>query len=508
MLSVLLLLSCAHETQSETTRAQIFTRASLDIRGRRPSLEELDRVIESDDHLEQELESLLNSSNFGWQYAQTMSGFWKTQVIELDHRDHQYSMTNYLELITAMGQEPLYFLAEIVDNDLPYSQFVTAPWTVNNEILAEWSPVDYPENEAGWKRVFYTDGRPSAGILTSNGLWWRYNSTQNNAHRGRANILSKNLLCNDFLERSVEIDRDLNLLDETAIHDALNHAPSCYTCHSSLDQLASNFWGFYRHFRFNPEEQFSYHFERERDWSTFTGVQPGYFGTPTQSLAELGQQIAADPQYYSCLVERTMEQLYHRPLALSDIETKQEHLRVFEENSFTIKPLVLEIISDPIYQNISPQTQKQISIHRYASQLQELSGYRFSTAELDVLDADHYGLRSMAGGVGADHNHQQFLSTSPTFILVIERLAQAGADQLIQDPAQASRRLGISLNSEISDSQIKQLFRNILSRYPAPEEQEQITQLWFDIFTLESSRPSAWKGVLLYLFRHPDFLRY
>ena len=507
MLSLFFFFSCAQHT-TEAERTQIFTRASLDLRGFRPSIEELDRVSESEDNLDQELESLLDAPEFGWQYAQTMSGFWKTQVVELDHRDHEYSMTNYLELITAMGEEPLYLLAEIANSNLPYSTFVTADWTINNEILAEWAPVDYPENEGGWKKVSYTDGRPAAGILASNGLWWRYNSTQNNAHRGRANILSKNLLCNDFLERNVQIDRDLNLLDEEAIHDALGNAPSCYGCHSSLDQFASNFWGFYRHFRFNPEEQFAYHFERERDWSIFTDVEPGYFGTPTQGLEDLGQQMADDPQYYSCLVERTMEQFYHRPLDLSDVETKQDHLRFFLDNDKTIRSLVLSIISDQNYQNTDPHNQKQVSIQRYASQLQALTGYRFSTNDLDVLSADLYGLRSMAGGVGSDHHQPHFLTTSPTFILVIERLAQAGSDQLIKNPDEANNLLGFSLDEHISEPRLTILFRKTLSRNPTNKEVQSINQLWSDIFALEGSTHSAWQGVFLFLFRHPDFLRY
>lgn len=508
MLSLLLIFSCTQNIYNEEQRVKIFTRASLDFRGFRPSIEELDLVATSDQALEQELEALLDAPEFGWQYAQTMSGFWKTQVIELDHRDHEYSMTNSLELITAMGQEPLYFLAEIANNDLSYADFVTADWTVNNDVLAEWAPVDYPENETGWKKVSYTDGRPSAGILASNGLWWRYNSTQNNAHRGRANILSKNLLCNDFLERNIQLDRELNLLDENAIHDALSNVPSCYTCHSSLDQFASNFWGFYRHFRFNPEEQFSYHFERERDWSIFTGIAPGYFGAPTQGLEDLGSKIAEDPQYYSCLVERTMEQLYHRPLVLSDIETKQEHLAVFSENDWKIRPLVLSIISDQNYRNIAPKAQKQISIFRYASQLQKLTGYHFSTEELHVLDADLYGLRSMAGGVGSDHHHEAFLSTSPTFVLVIERLAQAGAAHLVQDPITAKERLGFSLDSEISDLKLIKMFRKTLSRSPTKEEILLLHQLSSDILSIEQKNAAAWEGICLFLFRHPDFLRY
>ena len=501
-----LFLACSQT--AETERTQLFTRAALDLRGTRPSIEELDRVSTSDRKLEDELESLLYAPEFGWQYAQSMSGFWKTEVVELDHRDHEYSMENYLELITAMGQEPLQILAEIARNDLPYSEFVTGAWTVSNEVLGNWAPVAYPQGETGWKKVSYTDGRPAAGVLVSNGLWWRYNSTQNNANRGRVNILSKNLLCNDFLERNVSIDRNLSLLDQDAIHDAIANSPTCYTCHSSLDQFASNFWGFYRHFRFNPTEQFSYHFERERDWSIFTGVEPGYFGTPTRGLDDLGQLIAEDPQYYACVVERTMEQFYHRPLSAADTEAKHSHLRLFLENNQEIRSLVRSIISDPEYRNIEPETQKQVTIQRYGSQLKALTGYRFSSESLDVLDADLYGLRSMSGGVGSDHHQPHFLATSPTFALVIERLAQAASMHVTQDADATQLFFGFSLDSTPTDEQLERLFRKTLSRTPKAKDLKVLKQLWSDILEVNGSTVSAWQGVSLFLFRHPDFLRY
>ena len=114
-----------------------------------------------------------------------------------------------------LGEEPLQVLAEITRSDLTYSEVVTANWTMANAAMAEWSPVayDWSDETGGWQKVEYIDDRPSAGLLVSNGLWWRYNSTLTNAQRGRANIVSKMLLCNDFLERRIQIDRH-NLLDE------------------------------------------------------------------------------------------------------------------------------------------------------------------------------------------------------------------------------------------------------------------------------------------------------
>jgi hypothetical protein len=499
--------ACAVNT-TELSQSEILTRVSLDMRGYRPSLEELDR-FNSDFRLEKGIKEILESDNFGQRYAQLMSGFWRTQVVELDHTDHPYSIPNAIETITALGEEPLYVLAEIANNDLPYSEFVTADWTINNHILAEWSPVTYPQGETGWKKVTYTDNRPKAGVLVSNGLWWRYTSTQNNANRGRANIVSKNLLCNDYLRREITVDRDLNLLDEDAVLDALRNSPSCFSCHSSLDPLAANFWGFYRHFRFSPEEQFSYHPERERDWVTYTGVAPGYFGKQTNSLEELANEIINDPRYYECITKRTMEQLYHRPLDLDDLELKNNHLEVFEKNNYSLRALAKSIVLDDNYRS-KQQNKKIVTPNLFASQIEHLTLYRFQADSLDAIDSDLFGLRSMAGGVGEDYSQERFVSPSPTFTLVIERIAQAAAYHVTHNEQAANLFFHFDFQHPQSNSNenFQYLFRKVISRPPSSEELEVLNDLWDDIYLIENSTTDAWEITVGLLFRHPDFLTY
>jgi hypothetical protein len=183
---LVLFLAC-FSTEQPLSRSELFTRISLDLRGLQPSLKELDAVQRSELHLNKKTDELIENERFGIQFARLMSGVWKTEVVELDHRlisDHDYSFPDAIPMITAMGEEPLQILAEIANQDLPYQEFVTGNWTMNNQYLARWAPVNYPEGETGWKKVTYTDNRPAAGVLASNGLWWRYNSTQANANRG------------------------------------------------------------------------------------------------------------------------------------------------------------------------------------------------------------------------------------------------------------------------------------------------------------------------------------
>ena len=118
----------------------------------------------------------------------------------------------------SVGDEPLRILAHIVENELPYTEIVVGDWTMANELLAQAWPLTI-QGETGWKKVHYTDARPAAGILSTNSMWWRYGSTASSANRGKANAISKILLCNDYLSKTISFDRSVNLLDDDALND-------------------------------------------------------------------------------------------------------------------------------------------------------------------------------------------------------------------------------------------------------------------------------------------------
>ena len=56
--------------------------------------------------------------------------------------------------------------------------------------------------------------------------------------------------------------------------------------------------------------------------------------------------------------------------------------------------------------------------------------------------------------------------------------------------------------------QLKRIFRKTLSRFPEEEELDLIENLWNDVYALDESNRLAWRAVLVFLFRHPDFIRY
>ena len=106
----------------------------------------------------------------------------------------------------------------VVEEDLPLTALVTADWTVLDAVGASlWRGHDYDPGGPDVQVVAFTDGRPAAGLPTTNGLWVRHASMGSNANRGRANAVSNALLCVDYLSRDVPIDGSLDLTDDDAV---------------------------------------------------------------------------------------------------------------------------------------------------------------------------------------------------------------------------------------------------------------------------------------------------
>jgi hypothetical protein len=507
----------------------LLSRASLDLRGVRPSLDELQQVADDPAALDGLLRDYVNSPALGWRYAEMMSGVFLTPLVEADYGQATYPVDNELALLQSMGEEPLRLLAAVLDEDLPYTALVTADWTMVNEHLAAIYPSDYPAGATGWRRARYTDGRPAVGVLATNGFYWRYSSTQANANRGRANAVSRIFTCRDYLDAVIEGNRELNLLDEAAVSDALRTDPACVSCHASIDPLAAYFWGFYNHFNFSPAEQSHYHAERELDWRVYTGVGPGYYGAPGGTLTDLGQHLAADPAYVECAVERTLEQLLARPVRLADTEALTAHREVFLSEGLRLRALVESVVRDPAYAPAAdPEADpaddprasapRLLSAAQLRSSLADATGYVFEAEGLDVFAADLYGIRTLAGGLEPARDSERVVAPSSTGVLVQLRMAEAAADYAVradlidlsaarllpaaglavgpEDPAFAPHL--VALHLRLHGQRVEADGPEVLA----------LTALYDDIFALTGESQVAWTGLLTAMLRDPAFFIY
>lgn len=512
-------------TLAPLSPVRVLTRASLDLRGVRPTEAEIEAIEADPAALAATVQGFVHDPRFGARVRSMFADIYLTRQDTFSVTAADYDLPDQAAFAEAIGDEPLRILSTIVEEDLPYTEIVTADWTVvEHQLGAAW-PLDYPEGETGWKKAHYTDGRPSAGVLSTNGFWWRYLTNTSNANRGRANAISRILLCTDYLGKSIDFDRDVNLLDEAAVADAVKNNDGCVACHNTLDPLASYLWGFYYVDYQSRSDTTSYHPEREQMWMTTTEVSPAYYGVPGYDLADLGRQIAADPKLPECITQQVVERMLQREVTLADTETLTELREILLNNGLRLRPLFGAVVASELYQAApadDPRVvgRKMMSPDQLSSAIEDLTGFRFSYLGYDMMRTDTYGLRTLAGGADGLYATRPAESPTATAVLVQARLAEGAARYVVdQDRAQpdAARLLtevGTTATPQSDPEgfarQIAKLHLRILGTRIEPDGPELAAHLalWEALYAADGDPGAAWAGLISVLLRDPEFLFY
>lgn len=518
----------------EMEPVDLLFRASLDLRGVLPTLAEIEAVEADPGSVDDVIVGFLDDPRF----EERMVDFWAeitlTKADFFFFQANDFGRSDEAAFARAVGEEPARLMARITATGTPWTDLVTADWTMANTLLTDVWPVERTgePNDAGWFAAQYTDGRPAAGILSANGLWWRYQSTDSNANRKRANQVSRILLCNDYLLRPIDFDRDVNLLDADAVNDAIQTDPGCVNCHASLDPIASYLFGFWAFNNQSWLDSTTYHPAREQLWQSYTEVPPAWYGQPGSSLVDLGNQIAGDPRFPQCAVQRVYTGLLRREDALSDTTTLTQHREAFLAGDLSMKALFASVLADPRYRaadTTHPAVEsegavptKLLTASQLASAMEDLTGFHWTYADYEMMETDLIGVRTLAGGADGQTVTRSARTPNATMLLVQERLAEAGASALLVDeiPLNPSER---ALFTEIDftetpdndgrSAMIAQIQRLHLRLFGdrVDADGEEVTAnlaLWQDLLEATGDPGLAWMGLFTALLRDPDFLLY
>ncbi|MCB9745616.1 MAG: DUF1588 domain-containing protein [Alphaproteobacteria bacterium] len=498
-------------------------RASLDLRRRRPSVEEVEAVSADPEALGPLLDAMLQDAGFAQAVIDLNAGHYRTLVDEFPVHGSELGVDDEAAFVRAVGEEPLRLLAEVALEDLPWTTIVTADWTMADEVLLGAWPMEPLAEGEGWRRARYTDGRPAAGVLSTNSLWWRYETSRTNKSRARANEVTRILLCNDFLDRTITFDRSVDLSDEEVAARALTENPGCASCHSSLDPLAGFLGGFYFPRKSGASEMTWYHPEREDIWRWQTGVAPGYFGAPGETIDDLGRYIAGDPRFVECAVRSAAEQLWGREITLEDTAALTAHREAFLTSGLTYRGLLRSLMGDPAYALLDDEDPravptKLVTAALLADAVEDLTGFRLSSEGWDLMRSDTLGLRVLAGGSDGAYVTRDSDRPTATHALVVERLAQMAAHHVVAEDAanrDAPRLFTLHdpaapLDEELAREQLRALHLRVLSvpLTPNSESEDELLALIEEVSELTSSREDGWASALSVLLRDPGFVLY
>lgn len=434
--------------------AEHLVRISTTLRGKRPLLDELRLVHDDPGKLPELVDEYLKSPEFGATLRDLHNETLQVRVAAgiypagFPARDSLASLSSQ-DVNVAITEAPLRLIQWVIEHDRPYSEIVTAPYTIANRTVAEVWGIDRDRDTDTWGPGRYSDGRPHAGILSDSMLFTRYSTTYANANRGRANAVARSLLCYDFLAREITVDASINLADPREVANAVRVNPACASCHQTLDPLAAYFGAF--HPVFLPSEIQSYPFPHYLPSlsEAFTSAKPAYFGYTGEGLGFLGSMIAQDPRFSLCAAQRFYAYLNHMDQRSVPLERASELQRAFVASGLNAKALVREIVlSDDFRRADSPSAAeihglRKIRPAELARLIEDLTGYRWTAnipadigsgtiGTVDLLADSLFGFEVLLGGIDSVNVTLPSHTMNASASLVLRGLASRAASFVVE----------------------------------------------------------------------------
>lgn len=528
-----------------------LNRVSMALRGIKPAPQEIELVQNDPDQLytlaEQYTQSAAFVETMGDMYAEVLQ--MRSITLNLPERGELEDHTRQ-EIRWALGEEPINIVKEVVRTDLPFGTIVTADWSMLDNVSHKiWANHTYNEVQGGLQKVYFIDGRPAAGILTSNSFLMRHESNGSNYHRGRASIIADKLLCSSFAGRDIPITGDVDLTDDDAVAEAVMNQAECVSCHQSVDPLAGHFWG--TRARLTPFQigtaytqgcdeslpaQFScypvpmYASGYDDFWEDLGLREPNYWGSATTDLGDMGTQISEDPRFSLCAAQKFTSYLTQVSEEDLDFRLITKHQQTFIDNNQNAKALALAIVTDPSFlaERSDPeeaaaglQVVRPEQLHRM---ILELTGFELrwdigvsNNGVIPFFHDDTVGFRAMAGGIDGENVIFPTHTPTPIKLLSMAAYAEEAAGYVVDHDFAVpvpDRILFASIDDAQSDeSTIREELVSLHMRiYGAPLEStdeaiDDAYMLWSQV-QQDFGQTEAWKALLGAMFQSPDILFY
>ncbi|HMV68299.1 MAG TPA: DUF1588 domain-containing protein, partial [Myxococcota bacterium] len=212
--------------------------------------------------------------------------------------------TFYTRSSQAIAREPLELAGYILRERRPWTEIVTADYTVVNAYsgmvygVAGAAEPDVDDPGALMYERAQVDGWPHAGVLSTPAFFNRYPTTATNRNRHRAWKVLKTFLGTDilaFAERPIDPT-------SSQVHNPTMNDPQCAVCHATMDPVAGLYQDFDDEGRYAPPAEGWYADMRPPGFgdATLPGGQTG------KAVQWLGQQVAADPRFSLATVQNVL----------------------------------------------------------------------------------------------------------------------------------------------------------------------------------------------------------
>jgi len=220
-----------------------------------------------------------------------------------------------------LAEEPLEIIANVVMKDRPYSEILTANYTMVSQFTdesyntgltlaaGEWREAQNKGQDAKMPSTFFADATgasriasfPHAGVLSTWSYLSKYGTTATNRNRARSRWTMQHFLGFD-IEQSAS--RPLNFDDISDEDNPTMDNPACSTCHQTLDPIAGAFKYFHERvgYKASGTDSLDRNYRNRNpgvDW--YKNMRPAGFGSQDASggdpLQWLAQRLVEDERF-------------------------------------------------------------------------------------------------------------------------------------------------------------------------------------------------------------------
>lgn len=263
----------------------------------------------------------------------------------------------------ALAREGIELLVYIVKNNRPYTEIITADYTMANWYSAQTLGVDPPpEAVEGDYEAFgpvRIPGIEHAGVLSTTTWLNRFPTTDTNRNRHRARMLYDFFLATDVQALG---SRPIDATKIEGVNPTLNDA-NCTVCHDVIDPVAGAFQNWDSQGRYRPPEMGWY---PEMKPTGFDKQQMPHEATRT-ALQWVASQVVMDKRFAQSAVHIMFEGLSgQRAIKEPDDPTVEGYLETikaakvqrqifaeiaqrFTDSNYNLKTVVKEIVKSPYY---------------------------------------------------------------------------------------------------------------------------------------------------------------
>ncbi len=267
----------------------------------------------------------------------------------------------------AIARESLELVAHVVRNNLPFTEILTADYTMVNWYSAQVYGLDNVQFENPGDYEEFAPAKvpavPHAGVLTSPIFLTRFPTTETNRNRHRARMMYEFFLATDVLALG---DRPVTSASILGTNPTMNES-SCNVCHNIIDPVAGGFMNFTTMGEYVPPENGWFPDMKQPGFGDAV-LPPGEY---PRALNWLGAQMAADRKFAVSAVHVVYHGLsgddpltapkdpsldgYLEGIRAADMQTKifDEIATKFIDSNYNLKVVVKELVKTPYYRAVN-----------------------------------------------------------------------------------------------------------------------------------------------------------